>query len=57
MILHDITGRRIRTLINKEKKPGVYELTLERGNLSNGIYFIRMEAGEVNKIEKVILIR
>ena len=55
--LYDITGRRIRTLIDREKGPGVYEFALEMENLSNGIYFIRMEAGGVNRIEKVILIR
>ena len=40
--LYDITGRKIKELVNEKKQPGYYTLKLEGGELSSGIYFYRL---------------
>ncbi len=40
--LFDITGRKIRELVNEKKQPGYYTIKLKGGELSSGIYFYRL---------------
>jgi photosystem II stability/assembly factor-like uncharacterized protein len=40
--LYDVTGRKIKELINEKKQPGYYTIKLKGGELSSGIYFYRL---------------
>jgi hypothetical protein len=53
----DITGREIQTLVNSDLKPGTYEITFDGSNLSSGIYFYRLEAGEFRDVKKLVLLK
>ncbi|OYD16205.1 hypothetical protein CH333_04020 [candidate division WOR-3 bacterium JGI_Cruoil_03_44_89] len=55
--IYDIMGRRVMTLVNKNQKPGYYSVSLDGKNLSSGVYFIRLEAGDFKKTQKALLIR
>jgi hypothetical protein len=55
--IYDVLGTEIETLVNETKAAGTYELTWNAGNLPSGVYFYRLEAGEVNQIKKMILLR
>jgi hypothetical protein len=52
--LYDITGRKIKELINEKKQPGYYTLKLKGGGLSSGIYFYKLATSSgytaVNKL-------
>ncbi len=39
----DILGREVATLLDEEKKPGIYELDFDAKNLASGIYLIQMK--------------
>jgi hypothetical protein len=53
----DVLGREVATLVNEEKQPGVYEVEFVASQLSSGIYFYTLEAGEFRDTKKLILIK
>jgi hypothetical protein len=53
----DILGNEIATLVNEEKSAGVYEITFFAGNLSSGVYFYQLQAGEFVQTKKMILMK
>jgi len=55
--IYDILGREITTLINEEKPAGNYEVEFDASNLSSGIYFYRLKAGNLVKTKKMVLLR
>ncbi|MBS4034055.1 MAG: S8 family serine peptidase [Ignavibacterium sp.] len=55
--LNDILGREIRTLYNEEVTAGTKELEIDGSSLSSGNYIIRMIAGNVQKIQKITLLK
>ena len=57
LIVYDILGREVATLVNKQQKPGNYEVTFNASNLTTGIYFYRLQSGSFNEIKKMILLR
>ncbi len=55
--VYDVLGREVRTLVNKEQKPGNYKVNFNAGNLSSGIYFYRLTVNEFSQTKKIILLR
>jgi hypothetical protein len=56
----DITGRRVRNLLNMPQKPGIYTLTWNAKDdrerkLPRGIYFVRLETTNYSEARKLIL--
>jgi hypothetical protein len=54
--LFDALGRRVRTLFEGMAGPGWHELRKPL-NLPGGVYFVRLEAGEENAVQKVEVVR
>lgn len=60
--IFDVNGRRVRTLENDAYSPGQYQSiwNLRDGQgrkVSSGVYFVRLEAGEVSADRRVIVVR
>ncbi|MCX7797633.1 MAG: S8 family peptidase [Melioribacter sp.] len=55
--VYDILGREISTLVNEIKKPGKYEVKFDGTNLSSGVYFYALQAGENFAVKKMMLIK
>jgi flagellar hook assembly protein FlgD len=53
--IYDLTGRLVTTLINEEKEAGFYEVQFNGSNLSSGIYFYEIDAGEYKTSKKCYL--
>jgi hypothetical protein len=53
----DVLGREIETLVNGPKSPGEYSVTFDGSELSSGIYFYRMTAGNYISTKKALLIK
>lgn len=53
----DLLGREVAILINKELKAGYHEVTFDAGNLVNGVFFYRIEAGNFVQTKKLILMK
>jgi len=60
--VHDLTGRVVRTLCASSMKRGAYSVTWNGADdhgrsLANGVYFVRLIAGDYRATEKVVLQR
>jgi hypothetical protein len=49
MIVYDITGREIKTLVNEKVSAGYYTAQLDASNFSSGVYFYRIVASSNGK--------
>ncbi|MCO6474488.1 MAG: T9SS type A sorting domain-containing protein [Melioribacteraceae bacterium] len=56
--IYDILGREVTTLVNDYLKPGNYEVNFDGSNLSGGVYFYRIKAGnEYQSVKKMLLLK
>ncbi len=57
LIVYDILGREVTTLVNEEKPIGEYEVEFNAANLPSGIYFYQLKAGGFVETKKMILLK
>lgn len=55
--VYDVLGRKIKTLINKNQKPGNYSINFDGHSLASGIYFYKLKIGPFSRSRKMILVR
>lgn len=55
--IYDILGRAVVTLVDKEQKPGCYEVIFDGSNLNSGIYFYQLLVGSFAQSRKMILLK
>jgi len=55
--VYDIAGREIADLVNEYKPAGNHEITFNANDLTSGVYFVRLEAGEFRQVQKVVLMK
>jgi len=57
IVVYDLTGREVQTLVNESLKPGTYETSFDGSQLSSGVYFYRMETSSFVETKKMLLIK
>jgi len=57
LIVYDILGRKVKTLVNEVKAPGTYEIAFDASQLASGVYFYRLISGDFISTKKMILLR
>ncbi len=57
LIIYDIQGKEVSTLLNEQLKPGTYEVTWGASNYPSGVYFYRIEAGSFIDSKKMVLVK
>jgi len=57
LMVHDILGREIETLVNEELKPGIYEVNFDGTNYPSGVYYYTLIAGDYKETKKMILVK
>ena len=57
LIVYDVLGREVATLVNKSQPPGNYSVQFNAENLPGGIYFYTLRAGNFVKTKKMILLK
>ncbi len=57
--VYDVLGKEAATLVNEEKKAGIYSVQLSAvsNQLGSGVYFYRMQAGSFVETKKLLLIK
>jgi hypothetical protein len=50
-------GQEVATLVNKQQRPGEYEVIFDASGLSSGVYFYNLTAGTFSETKKMILLR
>jgi hypothetical protein len=54
IVISDITGHEIKTLVNEKLKPGNYEYLFDGSSLPDGTYFYNIKAGNYSETKKMI---
>lgn len=55
--VYNLLGQRIATLVDEVKSAGYYTASFDAVGLSSGLYFYRMNAGEVSFLKKMMLVK
>lgn len=55
--VYNLLGEEITTLVDKEQKPGFYEIRFDGSLLPSGIYIYNLKSDDFNKSKKMILIK
>lgn len=57
LIIYDILGREVKTLLNEKLASGEYKITFNASNLASGVYFYRLTTENFSQTRKMMLIR
>jgi len=57
LMIYDLSGREVATLVNSELVAGYHEIEFNASNLSSGIYFYRITASNFTSVKKLILLK
>ncbi|MBE2227124.1 MAG: T9SS type A sorting domain-containing protein [Ignavibacteria bacterium] len=57
LIIYDLQGREVTTLVNDELRPGTYEADWDRSNYSSGVYFYKIITADFVETKKMVLIK
>ncbi|MBK7630251.1 MAG: T9SS type A sorting domain-containing protein [Ignavibacteriales bacterium] len=55
--IFNLLGQEIKSLVSEEQFAGKYEIEFDGGNLSSGVYFYKMSAGDFSETKKFIILR
>jgi len=55
--VYDVLGEEVKTLVNEQKPAGNYEVEFDASNLSSGVYFYTLTAGDFSATKKLILLK
>ncbi len=55
--IYDIIGREVATLVNQQQSAGVYNVEFNASNLTSGVYFYKIEAGNFTSVKKMMLLK
>jgi hypothetical protein len=57
LVVYDILGREVATLVNQKQKPGNYKVEFDGRKLTSGVYFYQLTAGTFTNTKKLILMK
>jgi len=57
LLIYDILGNEVATLVNEEQTAGSYEIEFNASDYPSGIYFYQLNAGEFVATKKMILLK
>jgi hypothetical protein len=61
LVIYDILGRQVATLVNKQQKPGTYKVEWDASSVSrriaSGIYFYQLKTDKYHQTNKLILLK
>ena len=55
--IYNVLGQKVATIVSEKLNPGVYKYEWQAHNLPSGIYYYRLQAGEFEKVRKMILLK
>ncbi|MBK7104013.1 MAG: T9SS type A sorting domain-containing protein [Ignavibacteriae bacterium] len=53
--IYNVLGQVVKTLVNENKHPGIYEIEFNGNDLMSGIYFYKLEVGNFIQMRKMVL--
>lgn len=57
LIVYDITGKVISTLVNEQKSAGTYNVDFNAADFASGVYFYKLTSGDFSDVKKMVLVK
>jgi len=57
LVVFDILGKEVATLVNDYRTAGTHQVEFNASNLASGVYLYRIEAGEFRDVKRMMLIK
>lgn len=57
LIIYDVIGREVATLVNEQLKPGTYEVDWDGSIFASGLYFYTLITSEYTETKKLIFLK
>lgn len=57
LVVYDILGREIATLVNETLTPGTYEVEWDGSNYASGVYYYQIKSADFTETRKLILVK
>ena len=57
LTIYDITGREVAKLVDGMKSAGEHQVVFDAGDLTSGVYFVRLDAGDFKQTRKILLVK
>jgi hypothetical protein len=57
LVVYDISGKVISTLVNQVLSPARYEVNFDASNLATGVYFYKLTTGSFSDTKKLMLLK
>ena len=57
LVVYDVMGREVQTLVNERLQPGTYEASFDGSKLNSGVYFYKLVTGNFTETKKMLLIK
>lgn len=57
LVVYDLLGNEVTTLVNEIKPAGTYEVVFNANDLPSGVYFYRLSAGSFKQTKKFVLMK
>lgn len=55
--VYNILGEEVSVLVNERQAPGSYQAEFDGSNLTSGVYFYRLEAGDFKDVKRMMLVK
>jgi hypothetical protein len=57
LVVYDLQGREVQTLVNEKLQPGTYETSFDGSKLTSGVYFYKLICGGFTETKKMTLLK
>lgn len=57
LVVYDVMGREVKTLLDEYKNAGDYEITFRPTNLSSGVFYYKLQQNDCINIRKMVLLK
>jgi hypothetical protein len=57
LIIYNLSGQQVATLVNENKAPGSYEVEWDASQFTPGVYFYSLQSGSFKDVKKLVLLK
>jgi hypothetical protein len=57
LAVYDVAGREVAALVDEEKPRGNHIVTFDASNFASGVYFYRLQAGQVAETKRMVYLK
>ncbi|HMD13669.1 MAG TPA: T9SS type A sorting domain-containing protein, partial [Bacteroidota bacterium] len=57
LTLYNLLGQNVLNILDETRPAGVYDVQVDAGNLSSGVYFYRLTSGDFEQTKKMLLMK